>query len=266
MARRTPGVGRPRRRRLCMSWPAAARRRSSRSTSPDRVVGQTGHLEVTAAAPSARFTALTITLEQNGRSVPLFTLLGAASRHRSRRSIRNRLRISRPIGKQSVPELQPGAARIVVTATRPSFLNLRTLSSSADERRSGAARAAARRGRVDAPLRQPRRLRDGRLPGDAARRRSRASASATSSTRASPRPAPASPGRIRRCKVAFFALLYDQDLNTPIAAFARDEAGNEAKATFVDNVFAKPFKRSRIELDDPFLSASCRRSSSTRPS
>ena len=29
-------------------------------------------------------------------------------------------------------------------------------------------------------------------------------------------------------KVAFFALLHDQDLNTPIAAFARDEAGNEA--------------------------------------
>ena len=29
-------------------------------------------------------------------------------------------------------------------------------------------------------------------------------------------------------KVAFFALLHDQQLNTPIVAFARDEAGNEA--------------------------------------
>ena len=36
-------------------------------------------------------------------------------------------------------------------------------------------------------------------------------------------------------------------------AFARDEAGNEAKATFVDNVFEKPFKKSRIELDDKFI-------------
>ncbi len=54
-------------------------------------------------------------------------------------------------------------------------------------------------------------------------------------------------------KAAFFALLYDQDLNTRIQAFARDEAGNESKATFVDNVFEKPQRKSRIELDDKFL-------------
>ena len=41
---------------------------------PDRAVGQAGTLEVTASAPKARFTALAITLEQNGKSVPLFTL------------------------------------------------------------------------------------------------------------------------------------------------------------------------------------------------
>src|SRR5439155_16877927 len=51
---------------------------------------------------------------------------------------------------------------------------------------------------------------------------------------------------------AFFALLHDQDLNTPIGAFARDEAGNEGKATLVDNVFEKPIKRSKIEIDDNF--------------
>src|SRR6202040_1272564 len=54
-------------------------------------------------------------------------------------------------------------------------------------------------------------------------------------------------------KVAFFALLHDQDLNTPIVAFARYEADNQAKATFVDNVFEKPFKKSRIEIDDKFM-------------
>ena len=53
--------------------------------------------------------------------------------------------------------------------------------------------------------------------------------------------------------MAFFALLPDQKLNTPVVAFARDEAGNEAHATFVDNVFEKPFKQSRIELDDRFI-------------
>jgi murein DD-endopeptidase MepM/ murein hydrolase activator NlpD len=54
-------------------------------------------------------------------------------------------------------------------------------------------------------------------------------------------------------KLAFFALLHDQPLNTPISLFARDEAGNEARAMFVDNVFEKPFKKSRLEIDDRFL-------------
>jgi murein DD-endopeptidase MepM/ murein hydrolase activator NlpD len=54
-------------------------------------------------------------------------------------------------------------------------------------------------------------------------------------------------------KGAFFALLWDQPLNAPVHAFARDEAGNEAKATFIDKVFEKPFKKSRIELDDRFI-------------
>jgi murein DD-endopeptidase MepM/ murein hydrolase activator NlpD len=54
-------------------------------------------------------------------------------------------------------------------------------------------------------------------------------------------------------KAAFFALLWDQPLKTPIVAFARDEAGNEAKASFIDNVFEKPQKKSRIEIDDKFI-------------
>ena len=55
-------------------------------------------------------------------------------------------------------------------------------------------------------------------------------------------------------KIAFFALLTrSDDLSTPIGAFARDEAGNEASVGFVDNVFPKPFRKSRIELDDRFL-------------
>src|ERR1700738_3203868 len=41
---------------------------------PDRAVGQSGTLMVTADAPKARFTALTVVLEQNGRTIPLFSL------------------------------------------------------------------------------------------------------------------------------------------------------------------------------------------------
>jgi murein DD-endopeptidase MepM/ murein hydrolase activator NlpD len=54
-------------------------------------------------------------------------------------------------------------------------------------------------------------------------------------------------------KVAFFALLYDQAPDTPMALFARDPAGNEATAQFDHRVFPKRFRQSRIELDDQFL-------------
>ena len=44
---------------------------------PDRVIGQSGTLEVTAEAPKARFTALSIALEQNGKTTALYTLANA---------------------------------------------------------------------------------------------------------------------------------------------------------------------------------------------
>jgi murein DD-endopeptidase MepM/ murein hydrolase activator NlpD len=53
--------------------------------------------------------------------------------------------------------------------------------------------------------------------------------------------------------VAFFALTWDQDLNTPINVFARDEAGNESTGNFDFRVFPKPFRKSNIPIDDNFL-------------
>src|SRR5438132_10577496 len=108
---------------------------------PDRVVGQSGTLEVTAEAPNARFSALTIAVEQNGKTTPLFRLEGdvregAATGATSGTLTQpgpNTIKIVRPLGKQSVPELQAGPARIVVSAERKSFLNLKTLSSRANK-------------------------------------------------------------------------------------------------------------------------------------
>jgi murein DD-endopeptidase MepM/ murein hydrolase activator NlpD len=48
-------------------------------------------------------------------------------------------------------------------------------------------------------------------------------------------------------------LSWDQDVNTPISVFARDEAGNEATAALEHRVFPKTFRRSRIGVDDAFL-------------
>ena len=210
---------------------------------PDRFVGQAGALDVTADAPNARFTALTITLEQNGRSYPLFTLDGAQTATVTRVD-RNQLRVSRPIGKQSVPELQSGAARVVVTATRPALLNLRTLTSTATK---------------DFQVR----LEPPRIAVVSSHHYVNHGGTEMVVYRATP-PDIASGVRVGdleypgfplsgELKVTFFALLYDQPLNAPIAAFARDEAGNQAKASFIDNAFEKPFKKSRIEIDDKFI-------------
>jgi len=217
---------------------------------PERVVGQAGTLEVLAEAPRATLKTLTIALEQNGRTLPLFSLDGAQSADVTQVDP-DRIRVSRPFGKRSVPELQAGAARIVVAATRRSFLNLRTLSSTTSKD-------------IQVMLEPP------RIAVVSTHHYVNHGGSEMVVYRVSPSDVssgvrvgeveypgfPASGANITSdagLKVAFFALLYDQELNAPIAAFARDEAGNEAKAAFVDNVFEKPQKRSRIPLDDSFV-------------
>ena len=216
---------------------------------PERAVGQTGTLDVSATAPNANFTALTIALEQNGKTIPLYSN-GAAQQAEVTRVDRNQLRISRPIGKQNLPELQSGPARIVVTATRPSFLNLRQLTSSATKD-------------FQVRLERPRiaivSTHHYVNHGGAEMVVYRATpADVQSGVRVGNVEYPGFPLSVQGAagpgtSAAFFALLWDQDLNTPIAAFARDEAGNESKATFVDNAFEKPQRKSRIELDDKFL-------------
>src|SRR4029450_2581529 len=54
-------------------------------------------------------------------------------------------------------------------------------------------------------------------------------------------------------KIAFIALRYDQDVNTPMFAYAKDEAGNAARADFDRLTFPKPFKKSTIPIDDKLL-------------
>lgn len=216
---------------------------------PDRLVGQSGSIDVTAQAPNARFTSLTIAVEQNNRTIPLFSLDRDQSATVTQTE-RDRVRISRPLGKQSVPDLQQGTARLIVTATRPSFLNLRTLSSTATKDfqvrlepprisvvsthhyvNHGGSEMVVYRA-TPADVTSGVRVGDIEYPGY---------------------PAAGAGVADPAVKMAFFALLHDQELTTPIAAFARDEAGNEATVRFVDDVFAKSMRRSKVEIDDKFM-------------
>jgi hypothetical protein len=208
---------------------------------PDKAIGQSGTLVVTAEAPKAKFKALTVALEQNGKSIPLFSLDAAEQAKAAVTSpaAPDRITITRPIGKLSVPELKSGAARIVVSATRPSFLNLRTLSTSA---------AKDIQVRLEPPaLAVVSTHHYVNLGGSEMVVYRATPPDVSSGVRVGDMEYPGFPaagagvgGADPSMRVAFFGLLYNQDLHTPIVAFARDEAGNEATARFIDNVFPKP--------------------------
>jgi len=221
---------------------------------PAGVVGAAGTLDVAVDAPSGQLSDLDVTLVQGERELPLFSLAapGTAS---LQQETAERVRLTRGIGKGDLPELSEGPARIVVRAERPVLFGLRTASSE-----------VTREFTVD--LEPPRvavlsthhyvnhggsefviyrvtppeadsgvRVGEETYPGYPASGVHLGGVSITDP----------------EIKVAFFALLYDQDQETPISVFASDEAGNAVSVPLEHRAFARPFKRSRIELTDSFL-------------
>lgn len=219
---------------------------------PARAVGQTGQLEVVVDAPGGTLTQLEVALEQNGKSTSLFTLTGDATAQLSREGD-DRLRLARSIGKRDLPELEAGSARIVVKAVRPVLFGYREIESSASRDFEV---------RLTPPQVAVQSMHHYINHGGSEMVVYRVSAEATESGvrvgNYEYRGFPASGAGITNAdpglRVAFFALLWDQDLNTPITAFARDDVGNESHAGFDFRVFPKVFRKSRIEIDDRFLS------------
>jgi murein DD-endopeptidase MepM/ murein hydrolase activator NlpD len=213
------------------------------------VIGQTATLDVTVEAPGAELSALTVELEQQGRAFPLFDLVSSSADAVVREG--DRVRISRPVGKTALPELRSGTATVRVSAARPVLRGLRRIP--ADASRQVQVRLEPPTVSVASThhfvnlggsemvlyLASPPDVESGVRVGEIAY----PGFSGTAAGLTDP-----------ALKMAFFALLYDQKPGTPIELFARDIAGNEARAQFEHRVFPKAFRRSRIPLDDPFLS------------
>ena len=217
---------------------------------PERFIGQATPLDIMVESPGGEFSRVEVTLEQGGRSHPVFTL-EQPSQATVKQETAERIYIMRPVGKRDIPELQAGPARIVVRAARPVLYGMRQAESGATrdvEVRLDPPRVAVlstfhyiNHGGAEfvvyratpADVESGVRVGDHTYPGFPA---AGAGIKADESTR-----------------VAFFALLHDQELNTPIALYARDPAGNEATAALDHRPFPKPFRRSRIEIDDRFL-------------
>lgn len=216
---------------------------------PVKFIGQAGTLDVSATSPGGAFESLTMAFEQEGRQLSLFTL-GPAGDAIVKQETADTIRITLPIGRQRVPDLKQGPVRLIVSASRKVFFGLRRVESRAT--RDLVARFDPPRLAVLSTHHyinlggseflvyraSPPDVESGVMVGDLKFPGFPASGSGISDP---------------SVKVAFFALLYDQDLDTPIELYARDEAGNEARTPVDRRAFPKAFLRSRIDLDDRFL-------------
>jgi murein DD-endopeptidase MepM/ murein hydrolase activator NlpD len=222
---------------------------------PDKFVGVSSPLEVAISAPNAAsMNPMRIVLEQNGKQTPLFSL-DSPGKAQIKQEGTDKVRIALEIGKQSIPDLQSGAARIIVTAGRPVVRGIRTLESTAArdvQVRLERPRVAVisthhyvNHGGSELVVYRvtPDDVESGVLVGDVEYPGFRASGATAEGVKI------ADPA----VRVAFFALLYDQDVNTPMRVYARDPAGNTARADFDHRTFPKPFKKSTIALDAKFL-------------
>ncbi|HEY2432571.1 MAG TPA: M23 family metallopeptidase [Vicinamibacterales bacterium] len=221
---------------------------------PTKYVGQTGTVDVAITAPQARITSIQVAFEQNGKQTPLVSLAQPGTAE-IKQEAPDRVRITRAIGRDAIPDLKSGPARIVVTAERPVLFGLRKAKSTATrdvtvrlEKPTIAVLSTKHYvnlggSEVLVYRATPADVESGVMVGDLKYPGYPASGATVEGVHISD---PA-------VKVAFFALRYDQDLNTPMSAYAQDEAGNTARAEFDHLTFPKPFKRSTIPIDDKFI-------------
>jgi murein DD-endopeptidase MepM/ murein hydrolase activator NlpD len=228
--------------------------------SPDTFVGASTPLQVTIDAPGGRLSSLSIAIDQHGKATSLVDARGATASQFARtlqlhRDGPNRVSLARQIGKATMPDLTSGPATLTVTASRPVLWNLRRVRTVVTRELTvrlepprvyvlstqhyinlGGSEMVVYRVTPDDVMSG---VRVGGIeyPGFPA---SGATVEGIHLTDPSMR-------------VAFFALLYDQDVNTPMEVYARDPAGNSTGVALDHRAFPRTFRQSRIVLDDTFL-------------
>lgn len=221
---------------------------------PERIVGAATPLRVDISAPGGRLTALTVAFEQNGTVTPIANR--AETPDAAHEAIEgDAVRLTHQIGRATVPSIKSGAARLVVTARRPVLFGLRQVETQVTrdlqvrlERPQIAVLSThhyINQGGTEMVVYRatPADVQSGVQVGDQEYTGYPATGVTVDGVHISD----------PTVRVAFFALLYNQDVSTPISLYAKDEAGNTARAEFESRVFPKPFKQSTIPLDDKFL-------------
>jgi murein DD-endopeptidase MepM/ murein hydrolase activator NlpD len=221
---------------------------------PQGVIGARTPVDATIAAPNGALTSMDVTFEQDGKASPLPTKAGAFSQGQV--SAADHVQVTAEISRDTVPSLHEGQATIRIRVSRPVLFGLRHVTGEATKD-------------VQVRLEPP------KISVVSTKHYVNLGGSEMIVYRATPADVvsgvkvgeieylgyPASGVTVDGVKltdpalhVAFFALLWDQPLSTPMYAFARDSANNTARADFDYRTFPKPFKQSTIPIDDPFLS------------
>jgi Peptidase family M23 len=222
---------------------------------PEKFVGVSTPVEVTIGAPGGRLSTVKVVFEQNGKQTTVFESAGQPSGDGVKVE-GDSVHLTKTIGKETVPDLKTGAGKIVVTADRKVLRGVRTLNASASRdvqvrlERPQVAIVSSKHyinlGGSEMVVYRvtPADVTSGVVVGELEYPGYPASGASTIEGVKLDDP---------NLRIAFFALRWDQDVNTPMRLFARDEAGNSAFAEFDHTTFPKVFKKSRIELDDKFL-------------
>ncbi len=216
---------------------------------PARFLGQRGSVEVVIDAPGGGLSKLDVLFEQAGKQTPLFTL-AQQERGALKQEGPHRFRVTLPATRREIPGLKSGDASVVVNAERTSPYGIRTLASTATH---------PVKVRLEAPRVAVLSMHHFVNHGGSEFIVFRATpADVSAGVRVGDHTYRAYPGSAvgiadPNVRVAVYALLHDQDLNTPMSVFATDEAGNTSTAAIDSKVFAKVFRRSRIEVPDAFM-------------
>jgi murein DD-endopeptidase MepM/ murein hydrolase activator NlpD len=236
-----------------VTWYAAGREPGPRIVinSPRSVIGRESELAVAIDTPAGKLSGLEVSLEQGKTRVSIVDWRPGSASPLTRAGP-DRLVLTRPIGKRQVPELVQGGAEIIVTATRPVLFGYqRTMST------------VTRAVKVDLTPPIISVVSTGHYieQGGAEMVVYRVSPpSARSGVQVGPYRYPGYPAtgahvvtKDPGLRVAFFALLWNQDPSTPIGLYARDAAGNVARATFDYRVIPKSYPKSTLRISDRFL-------------
>jgi hypothetical protein len=249
---------------LCGAWFWAGRAvgPAISLSKPDKVIGPGSSLEMKVDAPGGEFTRVDVTIEQNGATIPVYALdqrreappTGGAA---------DTLYVMRGLTKDVVSKLKQGPARVVVRAARPVLYGMREAETT--ETRDVTVRLEPPRVAVLSTFPSV------NLGGSEFVVYRATPEDVSSGVRVGMIEYPGYPAAGAgiagdpALRVAFFALLHDQDRDTPISVFARDPGGAEVTAPLDHMVFPKPYGKSRIEIDDRFINRVVPAIASTSP-